>query len=77
MIQIVREVLSNIARHAQPSVVSVKVDQRGGFFSLVIEDDGLGFDPSKVSRGHGLSNMEARVEALGGVLEILPRAGGG
>ena len=30
---------------------------------LVIEDDGLGFDPSKVSRGHGLSNVEARVEA--------------
>ncbi|TMK43281.1 MAG: GAF domain-containing sensor histidine kinase [Actinobacteria bacterium] len=77
VIQIVREVLSNIARHAQPSVVSVKVEQRGGFFSLVIEDDGLGFDPSKVSRGHGLSNVEARVEALGGVLEILPRAGGG
>jgi len=77
VIQIVREVLSNIARHAQPSVVSVRVEQRDGFFRLVIEDDGLGFDPSKVSRGHGLSNMEARVEALGGVLEILPRAGGG
>ncbi|HEX9314568.1 MAG TPA: GAF domain-containing sensor histidine kinase, partial [Actinomycetota bacterium] len=77
VIQIVREVLSNIARHAQPSVVSVRVDQRGGFFSMVIEDDGLGFDPSKVSRGHGLNNVEARVEALGGVLEILPRAGGG
>ena len=77
VIQIVREVLSNVARHAQPSVVSVKVEQRDGFFRLVIEDDGLGFDPSKVSRGHGLSNMEARVEALGGVLEILPRAGGG
>lgn len=77
VIQIVREVLSNIARHAQPSVVSVKVEQRDGYFSLVIEDDGSGFDPSKVSRGHGLSNIEARVEALGGVLEILPRAAGG
>jgi signal transduction histidine kinase len=77
VIQVVREVLSNIARHAQSSEVWVRVEERDGFFTLVIDDDGLGFDPAKVARGQGLSNMQARVEALGGVLEILPRDGGG
>jgi signal transduction histidine kinase len=77
VIQVVREVLSNIARHAQPSEVWVRVEERDGYFTLVIDDDGLGFDPAKVARGQGLSNMEARVEVLGGVLEILPRDGGG
>ncbi|MCW3036917.1 MAG: histidine kinase [Actinobacteria bacterium] len=77
VIQVVREILSNIARHAQPSVVSVRVEDRDGFLALLIDDDGLGFDPSSVARGQGLSNMEARVAALGGSLEILPREGGG
>ena len=77
LIQVVREVLSNIARHAQPSEVWVRVEQADGFFTLIVDDDGLGFDPAKVVRGHGLNNMQARVDALGGVLEILPRSTGG
>ena len=77
VIQIVREVLSNIARHAQPSEVWVSVGARDGCFTLAIDDDGLGFDPARVARGQGLSNIEARVAALGGTLEILPREGGG
>jgi signal transduction histidine kinase len=77
VIQVVREMLSNIARHAQASQVSVRVEERGRFLVVLIDDDGLGFDPSSVARGHGLSNMEARVEALGGFLEILPRESGG
>lgn len=77
VIQVVREILSNIARHAQPSVVSVRVEERDGSLLVLIDDDGLGFDPSSVARGQGLSNMEARVQALGGVLEIVPQEGGG
>jgi signal transduction histidine kinase len=77
MIQIVREILSNIARHAQPSEVRVRADRDGGWFSLVVEDDGVGFDPASVRRGHGLHNMESRVAALGGTLEIEVREAGG
>lgn len=73
VIQIVREVLSNIARHAQASEVSVRFADEGGSVVLTIEDDGVGFDPKSVRRGHGLRNIEERAKTLGGTFEIKPR----
>lgn len=73
MIQIVREVLSNIARHAHPSLVHITASEAEGRFRLDIDDDGIGFDLSSVVRGQGLTNMAERVEELGGVLEISAR----
>jgi signal transduction histidine kinase len=73
VIQIAREVLSNIARHAQASEVRITCKREGDEVALVIEDDGLGFDPATVARGHGLSNMEARAQTLRGSLVIAPR----
>lgn len=74
LIQIAREVLSNIARHAQASEVSVACSIRDGeTFVMTIEDDGVGFDPSSVDRGHGLTNIEERSRRLGGTLAISER----
>ena len=73
IVQIVREILSNIARHAQASEVSIACSCRDSQVNLVIEDDGVGFDPSVVKRGQGLTNMEKRAEELRGRLSIQPR----
>jgi signal transduction histidine kinase len=73
VIQVVREILSNIARHAQASEVGVYCSFIDGNFVVRIEGDGLGFDPESVDRGHGLTNMEERATALGGRLEIEAR----
>lgn len=73
-IQITREILSNIARHAQASEVSVACAVREGeTVVMTIEDDGVGFDPAAVQRGHGLTNIEERARRIGGDLAISDR----
>ncbi len=76
-IQIVREVLSNVARHshATEAVISLALDGNDVVFSVIA--DGVTFDPAAVTRGHGLSNIETRVERLGGHMLISPRSSGG
>ena len=73
VVQVVREILSNIARHAQASEVAVYCSLIDGDFVVRIEGNGVGFDPESVERGQGLTNMEERAAALGGRLEIEAR----
>jgi signal transduction histidine kinase len=73
-IQIVRGILSNIARHARASQVWVAcgvTDEHT--IVMTIEDDGIGFDPATVQRGDGLSNIEERAERLDGKITISKR----
>lgn len=73
VIQVVREVLSNIARHAQADEVYIGITTFPDQVVVTIEDDGVGFDIEAVRRGHGLRNIEERAARLGGTVEILPR----
>ncbi len=74
LLQIARGILSNIARHARATHVSVTcVVGEGQTVVMTIEDDGIGFDPAKVQRGDGLSNIEERVEHFGGRFAISER----
>ncbi|MQB00963.1 MAG: GAF domain-containing protein [Actinobacteria bacterium] len=77
VVQVIREVLSNIARHAKARNVHLALHMDDVGFELTIEDDGIGFDPGSVERGHGLRNMEERARKLRGHLEISTRPGGG
>lgn len=74
VIQIVREVLSNVARHAEASQVSVTCALGDGEVVMRVEDDGRGFDPAEVRRGHGLNNIEERARRLEGGFEIARRS---
>lgn len=74
-IQIAREILSNIARHAQAGEVTVACAVSGGqTVVLTIGDDGIGFDPATVKRGHGLTNIEDRARQIAGEIVISERA---
>lgn len=68
-----QEALANIARHANASHVTVRLARQNGVIALSIQDDGLGIDQAAhtYSVGHGLSNMRARAEDLGGKFAIL------
>jgi signal transduction histidine kinase len=72
LLQIAREALSNIARHAHATTARITVRREDDRLLLEVADDGVGFDTSSaVPRGHlGLSNMRARAGALGGALEV-------
>lgn len=78
ILNIVREALSNSARHARARHVRVALHARGPRVRLIIEDDGVGFDP-KTGRtsGYGLANMAARAKKLGGHLTIRSQVGHG
>ncbi len=66
ILQVTREALSNVGRHAQASTCRVSLHREGDLAVLEIDDDGRGFDPERVRRGDGLANLEKRAEALGG-----------
>jgi signal transduction histidine kinase len=78
LIQLTREAMSNVARHAEASKVLVNVEDRREWLRLSIIDDGRGFDTSASQRPghHGLTNMHARAESLGGSLTIHSDDGG-
>lgn len=67
---VLREALSNVVRHAHASRVQVTLRRDEHHLSLLVSDDGVGV--SGESRGHGLRNMEARAERLGGSFELRP-----
>jgi len=70
IVQLTREALSNVARHANAKNSTVRLSQTGRRAVLTIEDDGTGFDTRRESSGSGLRNMRQRASALGGTLRI-------
>ena len=66
--QVAREAMNNAARHSRASLISVELSEGEGEIRLVVEDDGVGFDPRAVDKdGHfGLQLVSERVEAGGG-----------
>jgi signal transduction histidine kinase len=85
LVQLVREALSNVVRHAGATTCRVSLYwrqsaegvSRGRVAVLEVDDDGDGFDPRAPHPGHGLGNLRARAGALGGTLELKSVAGDG
>jgi signal transduction histidine kinase len=71
MLAIVREALSNVARHSQATRVSVEIVVADDLL-LRVSDDGVGLQGEPRAEGHGLRNMAARAQRLGGILALLP-----
>lgn len=78
VVQLVREALSNIARHAEAHRVAIRLLSRDDDVTIEIEDNGRGFDPDAPTRqGNGLRNMRERAAAVGGSLAIQSAPGAG
>jgi len=77
--RIVQESLTNAMKHAGPGAnASVSVVREGDAVTITVEDDGRGvISEAMHSGGHGIGGMRERIAALGGTLDIGPRAGGG
>ena len=78
--RIVQEALNNAVRHAQAQSVTVEVDAGGGTVTIMVRDDGVGFDPGARTireRRLGLTSMRERAEGLGGkvVVDSVPGSG--
>ena len=70
VIQLIREGLSNVGRHASATTCRVSISPTDAGYVLEIDDDGTGFDIDLATRGMGLRNLEDRVVALGGTFEV-------
>lgn len=69
LLRIVREAVSNAARHGKANWIHVELGRRGGERQLIISDDGIGFDVAKAGTrrtGFGLTSMRERAENLPG-----------
>jgi signal transduction histidine kinase len=78
LLRIVREAVTNTARHGKASEATVSLTSDGRL-ELRISDDGVGFDTTATrdGRGFGLVSMRERAQAIGGQLEVRSRVGGG
>ncbi len=74
-----RELLRNVAKHAQATEAMVSLTWRPGALRVVVADDGVGFDPSApwLGGGLGLFDLRERVTHLGGRLQVDSLAGRG
>jgi len=82
LLRIIQEALTNIRKHSQASRAWVRFEADDGEQAVItVEDDGRGFDPSRVGqegREHfGLQTMRERVESVGGTLHISTQPGQG
>src|SRR6185503_19463677 len=68
--------LSNVVKHARATRVRVTVGPRGRQVAMVIEDDGVGFDPATSRQAFGLAAMRDRAASLGGRFDVRSRPAG-
>jgi signal transduction histidine kinase len=71
VLRICREALNNARKHADASVVRVRLESDGSLIRLTVADNGRGFNPGRTPRaGFGLKSMAARAREVGGRLRI-------
>jgi PAS domain S-box-containing protein len=77
--RIFQESLTNVARHAEASKITVKMECKNNMFLLKISDNGIGFDKTKVAdkRTLGILGMKERSEMMGGIYDIVSTPGKG
>ena len=75
--RIVQELLNNVLKHADATRVDITLRKEEGTLTLKVKDNGLGFDSRKKRKGIGLSNIQSRVKALNGQLEVHSEEGAG
>lgn len=69
--RIAQESLNNALKHAQASQIKVTFDQSAQQLSLLIQDNGKGFDKEEVALSHGLHNMQKRAQEIGAQFDLL------
>jgi len=80
--RILQEALLNIRKHANAQNVTISMRNNGKNFTLIIADDGQGFDLAEVRArpidkgGAGFANLEVRAQVVGGAVTVGPRTNG-
>lgn len=66
-----KEIVANIAKHSKATVVEVTSNYESGDLSMIIVDNGIGFQQiEEANHGMGLSNIKRRISKIGGTMEL-------
>jgi signal transduction histidine kinase len=68
--RVVQECLTNAIKHAQAKHITLQLVSHDNVLVVMIEDDGIGFNPQNKPKGLGLNNIRNRVSVMNGVLLI-------
>jgi signal transduction histidine kinase/ligand-binding sensor domain-containing protein len=79
LLSVAKEALNNLLKHSQATKARINLGWCADEFSLVIEDDGVGFQPDSPEHAerNGLANMRARIAEIGGTISIESAPGRG
>lgn len=64
------ELINNIINHANAKTATLQIIRNFDVLSIVMEDDGVGFNVEEIVEGHGLISIRSRVDAFGGKVNI-------
>lgn len=68
--RVIQEILNNILKHSRAKNVDIQMIKNEEDLTVMIEDDGIGFDLNEANRSHGLNNIYTRVENIHGKVYI-------
>ena len=70
--RMIQEIITNTIKHAEATKISINLTQHDNVLNIIVEDNGKGFNPKKIDKkeGMGLTNIEKKVEQMGGVFNI-------
>ncbi|HYH16194.1 MAG TPA: sensor histidine kinase, partial [Flavisolibacter sp.] len=77
LFRIIQEQLNNVVKHAQAKQVEITLETNADSIFLEIIDDGIGFDPTKMRKGLGLTNIRNRAELFAGKVDLITAEGKG
>ena len=70
--RMIQEILTNAIKHAEASEIIINLTQHDTSLNIIVEDNGKGFNPKTIDKkeGMGITNIEKKVEQMGGVFSI-------
>ena len=78
LLRIIQEFIQNSLKHSRCKKISVTLDHNESGLTIMISDDGKGFDPQSInSEGIGLNNMDRRMKIIGGTFDLQSQPGVG
>ena len=77
LLRIVQEQLNNVIKYSQASLVNIDLHSQNDGISLIIKDNGVGFNPKQTRKGIGISNIYERVQSHNGYVNLQAAKGCG
>jgi two-component system sensor histidine kinase UhpB len=74
---IFKEATNNLVKYSEADIAHFSIKDEDKYLSMMINDNGRGFDPDCVIPGNGLKNMQKRADEIGAILTILSAPGKG